>query len=508
MESARPLYIQITLLLVAILFVGKLFTMQVSSDVEGGTVRSFTQYPYRGLFYDRNGELLVTNEPQFDLMVVPYQAMAQEIDPSALCNLLSIDIQDFEERLGKARRYSKTRPSTFFRKLSNTEYAQVQDILVNYPGFYVEARTVRSYPDGVLANILGYTGEIDQVGLNRDTANYYRSGDYIGRAGLEAEYEMDLRGQRGVKKMRISPDGNIVGPYDNGESDTLAMPGQDLVTTIDLELQKYAEFLMDGKVGSVVAIEPATGEILAIVSAPSYDPNLLSGRAFSTNFSEIAQDTLNPLFTRPTQATYPPGSIFKIIQALVALEEGVITPYEQIYCEGNLIGDHAPPGNYNVRRGIILSSNNYFYKVFRRIIYQRKAESTFEDARIGLETWREYVSDFGLGSPMGIDFPSEKEGKIPTLKTYDDMYGVKRWRFSNIYSLSIGQGEMLMTPLQMANLAAIMANKGYFYTPHLIKEIGDTGKPRPEYLVRNETGIDSVHFPPVLEGMAGVVNGT
>ena len=507
MQSSRPIYLQIAVVLLGIVIVVKLFTMQVSGHVDGGTHRAFTQYPYRGLMFDRHGELLVTNEPQYDLMVVPYQVSS--LDTAILESVLGLNKAEIEARLKKAQGYNRTKPSVFFEKLSNEEYAKLQGHLVHLPGFYGQARTVRSYPHNLLANVLGYTGEIDQAGLAAYSAErYYKSGDYIGRSGLEREYEHELRGQRGVKYMQVNPQGVVVGPYREGRLDTLARPGQDLVTTIDLELQKYAEYLMGGKVGSVVAIEPATGEILAMVSSPTYDPNALTGRAFSTNFRTIASDSLKLLFTRPTQATYPPGSIFKIIQALVALEEKVVTPKERIYVEGNLIGDHAPPGFYDMNRGIILSSNNYFYKVFRRIILQKNTGNQFEDSRYGFSRWRDYVSNFGLGDRLGIDLPSEGSGGIPTLSFYDNVYGKGRWRFSNIYSLSIGQGEMLMTPLQMANVAAIMANRGHYYIPHLVKEIGDTGLPRPEYLVRQETGIDSAFYPPVIEGMAGVVNGT
>lgn len=506
MNSYRPIYLQIMIAVVVLAFVGTLFSMQVGTKIEGGTYRRFTQYPYRGLMYDRHGKLLVTNEPQYDLMVIPHRVVSP--DTTLLCELLGINEDSFIERLNNARRYSSTKESSFFDKLSNEEFARIQDQLVHFPGFYVVPRTTRSYPHNLLANVLGYTGEIDRNRLNADSGAYYQSGDYIGISGLESEYEHDLRGQRGVKYLRVNPQGVVVGSFNEGRNDTVSIPGKDLYTTLDLDLQRYAEFLMAGKVGSVVALEPSTGEILAMVSTPSYDPNQLTGRSFSQNFRTISQDTLKPLFTRPTQATYPPGSIFKILQSLVALQEGVIRPYEDIYCEGNLIGDHAPPGNYKLPRAIVLSSNNYFYKVFRRIIQQRTDPNSFIDARHGFSEWRRYVENFGLGDQLGIDIPSEVSGLIPTLDTYDDIYGENRWRFSNIYSLSIGQGEMLMTPLQMANLAAIMANKGFYYIPHLVKGIGESTRPRAEYLVKQETGIDSVHFLPVLEGMEGVVSGT
>ena len=505
MESFRPIYLKLFVVLIAMVFVGRLFSMQVTNSTEGSTVRRFIQYPYRGLIYDREGRLLVTNEPQFDLMVDSRRMQMNDLE--GFCEMLGITPEDYAKRMESLKR-DRYQGSVFFEKLSNLEYAKIQDKLVHYPGFYVEPRTTRKYPHTSLGNTLGYTGEISPARLAADTAKYYVQGDYIGISGLERKYEEHLRGKRGVKYMRIGPHGNVVGDFNGGNSDTLAIAGGDLYTTLDLELQQYAEQLMAGKVGSVVAIEPSTGEILAMVSSPSYDPNQLTGRLFSKNFGAISSDSLKPLFTRPTQATYPPGSIFKIIQSLIALQEGVIRAREQIYCDGTLIGDHARPGNYDVRRGIAVSSNNYFYKVFYRIINQRKDPNPFIDARYGLETWGEYVSNFGLGSPLGIDMPSERGGLIPSLQTYDRVYGEKGWRFSNIYSLSIGQGEMLMTPLQMANLAAIMANRGYYYTPHLVKGVGEDGGPLPEFTVKHETGIDSVHFDPVLDGMAEVVNNT
>jgi penicillin-binding protein 2 len=279
----------------------------------------------------------------------------------------------------------------------------------------------------------------------------------------------------------------------------------DLVSTIDLDIQEYAEKLLDGKVGSLVALEPSTGEVLSIVSAPFYDPNMLSGREFSQNFKILSSDTLVPLFNRPIMAMYPPGSMFKTVQALIALQEGVLNPDELIYSDGTLIGDLAPIGYYDLREGIQYSSNNYFYRVFRRVINHGTDPNPFMDARYGLAKWREYVIKFGLGIPLKIDLPNPKSGYVPSVEYYDRIYGENRWKFSNIYSLSIGQGETLVTPLQMANLASIIANRGFYFSPHIIKSIGDTGKPDSIYAIRNYVGIDSLNFIPVIDGMEQVI---
>jgi penicillin-binding protein 2 len=294
------------------------------------------------------------------------------------------------------------------------------------------------------------------------------------------------------------------GSFKNGQNDTLSVPGLDLVSTVDLDIQQYAEKLLDGKVGSLVALEPSSGEVLSIVSAPFYDPNMLSGREFSKNFKILSSDTLVPLFNRPIMAMYPPGSMFKTVQSLIALQEEVLNPEELIYSDGRLIGDLAPNGYYDLPEAIQYSSNNYFYRVFRRIINRGESPNPYIDARNGLAIWRDYVSRFGLGEALEIDLPNPKSGYVPSVAYYDRIYGENRWKFSNIYSLSIGQGETLVTPLQMANLAAIIANRGFYYIPHIIKSIGDTGSPDSIYMVTQYAGLASVHFSPVIEGMERV----
>jgi len=508
MNESRKIIIRLGVIFVGLVFLIKLFSIQVLSDnymqaAENNILQRIIEYPYRGLVYDRNGQLLVINDPIYDLMVVPMEVEVK--DTTLFCSLFDISKEEFVEKYKEARQYSVIKPSIFIKQISNTEFARIQDKLINFEGFYIYARSVRDYPYQTLANALGYVGEISKNQLDRDTTGYYRMGDYIGISGLESSYENDLRGTRGVKKRMVNVRGVEKGLFKEGRDDTLSVPGEDLMSTIDLEIQLYAEKLLAGKVGSLVAIEPETGEILSIVSSPSYEPSKLSGRVFSENFVKLSQDTLVPLFNRPIMAMYPPGSMFKTLQSLIALQENVVKPDELIYSDGRLIGDLAPNGYYDIKDAITYSSNNYFFKLFRRIINQGDDPNPYLNARYGLEQWRNYVVRFGLGVRLGIDLPNPTSGYVPTLSYYDKIYGKNRWKFSNIYSLSIGQGETLVTPLQMANLAAILANKGYFYTPHIIKSIGQDGLPDPKYLIKNEVGIDTIHFDAVIAGMQEVV---
>ena len=504
----RRFYIRIFIVLISLLFLIKLFSIQVISKsyklaAENNIVQRIIEYPYRGLIYDRHGKLLVVNNPIYDLMIVPREVNVR--DTAKFCELMGIDKKVFIDKYNEAKSYSVIKPSIFLKQLSNVEFARIQDRLIDYSGFYIQARSVRSYPQHCLANALGYIGEISKRQLSADTTDYYRMGDYIGIGGIEQKYEKPLRGERGVKYKMVNVRGVVKGEFDEGRHDTLSVPGENLVSSIDLTLQKYAEKLLDGKVGSLVAIEPSTGEILSIVSSPSYDPNLLTGRKFSSNFQVLQSDTLVPLFNRPIMAMYPPGSMFKTVQSLIAMQEKVITPTELIYCDGSLIGDLAPPGYYDIKEGITYSSNNFFYQVFKRIIEQGKDPSPYIDSRIGLQEWRTYVEKFGLGKTPTIDLPNPKSGFMPGLAYYDKYYGKDRWKFSNIYSLAIGQGETLVTPLQMADLASILANRGYYIDPHIIKSIGNTGLADSAFRVKHWVGIDSVYFRPVIDGMEQVV---
>jgi penicillin-binding protein 2 len=510
MGDKRRYIIQGVFVMVGLIYLIKLFSIQVLDSTyklaaEDNVMRKITEYPFRGLIYDRNQQLLVHNEPVYDLMIVPNEVKMK--DTLRFCQALGIDKVTFEVKMEEAKEYSWVRPSVFMKMLSNKTFARFQDRLIDYPGFYIQSRTLRGYSHNSLANALGYIGEISKQELAKDTTEYYNQGDYIGISGVERFYERQLRGEQGVKYKMVNVRGVEKGAFKGGRYDKPSIPGNNLISTIDLSLQEYGEKLMEGKAGAVVAIEPATGEILSLISAPSYNPEILVGRKFGENFLQLSQDSLTPLFNRAIMSVYPPGSTFKPIQALIALEEGVIKPNENIYCAGNLVGDHAPPGYYNVYNSIQKSSNNYYYIVFRRIINQELSENTFVDSRLGLEKWNDYLRKFGLGAPVGIDIPNEKGGMIPTPEYYNQIYGENRWKWSTINSISIGQGEILISPLQMANYAAIIANRGYYYRPHVIKSIGEDGKPLPKYREKMEVGIDTSHFAPVIEGMRMVVDG-
>ncbi|GJM29347.1 MAG: penicillin-binding protein 2 [Cyclobacteriaceae bacterium] len=508
MTDNRSNIIRVTFILIGTMFIIKLFFIQVLDEnyrlaAENNVMQRLIQYPYRGLVYDRNGELIVYNKPVYDLMVVPREVVME--DNSEFCKHLAITPEEFEEKMEKAQNYSWYKPSIFLKQFSNEGFAAMQDLLVDYPGFYIIPRTVRAYPFKGMANALGYIGEISKYKLERDTTKYYRQGDYVGISGMEAKYEEPLRGKRGVKYRMVNVRGLEKGSFKEGQWDTLPKIGDNLISTIDINLQEYAETLMEGKVGSVIAIEPATGEILSFVSAPSYDPNLLTGRSYSEYYKKLSLDSLKPLYNRPLMAMYRPGSIFKIIQALVALQEGVITENTRLRCNRAIIACHGPHTYENLKGAITKSCNPYFVQVSRKMINQGVTDNTYEDTRIGLDKWRDHVASFGLGSPLGIDLPNEKGGMIPNVAYYDNAYQSKNWKFSNIQSISIGEGENLVVPLQMANFAAIMANRGYYITPHLIKAIGENKEPLAEYQKKNYTTVDSKFFDVGVEAMAEVV---
>ncbi|OEK02525.1 penicillin-binding protein 2 [Roseivirga sp. 4D4] len=507
MLENRRYIIQIFFIFIGLVFLVRLFALQVADDTyrtkaERNILQRIVEYPFRGLIYDRNNELIVYNEPIYDLMVVPRDV--QISDTTEFCKLFDITRDEFDENITRTKRYSRVKPSVFLKKISHEKYAKIQDQLYKFNGFYVNPRTVRKYSKPVLANELGYIGEISQSQLDKDTSGY-RAGDYIGITGLEEYYEPRLRGERGVSYKMVNVQGIDKGSYKGGAIDTVSVPGQNLLTTLDLELQEYAEKLLAGKRGSVVAIEPSTGEILVMASAPSYDPNLLTGKNFGENFDIIKNDTTAPLFNRATMAQYPAGSIFKTVQALIALDEGVTTPTEQIYCDTLSIGDHAPPGYYDVKKGIAKSSNNYFYELMRRVVNREIDPNTYKDSEIGMDRWADGIRRFGFGQPTGIDIPGEENGLVPDASYYDRLYDNKPWKYSNVASLSIGQGELLVTPVQMANVAAIIANRGHYYKPHLVKGFEKDGKVELLQFEKKEPGKGKDYYPVVIDAMASVM---
>jgi penicillin-binding protein 2 len=504
--SNRKFIVAAIFLAIGLIFSVRLFNIQILNDKykldsENNVLRELTDYPARGLIYDRNGELLVYNEAAYDLMIVPKQLKA--IDTNAFCKLFDIEKVDFIEKVIKARAFSSYKPSPFEKEISSKSYANIQEELYKYSGFFVQTRTLRKYPRNNAAHILGYIGEVNQSTL--DENDYYRSGDYIGKSGLEYSYENLLRGQRGVQKILVDVHNRKKGSYLNGLEDTIATTGQTIVSSIDIDLQEYGEKLFQNKKGSIVAIEPSTGEILSLVSAPGYDPNMLVGRAVKKNYPVLSKDTLNPLFNRALMAKYPPGSIFKTVQALIGLEDGVISENTGFSCLKSLVGCHNHPSAGSVSASVKMSCNPYYYQVFKRIIQQRRAKSIFKDSEIGLASWSKKVEQFGFGQRLKTDLPSIKAGNVPDVAFYNRWYGEGRWAFSTIYSLSIGQGEMEVIPLQMANLAAILANRGHYYTPHFLKKIGKTNVLPDEFTIPKKIDVHRKYFDIVVEGMYGVV---
>jgi penicillin-binding protein 2 len=494
-------------LTVGLIFIFRLFYLQVIDDsyivsANRNALRFMTQYPARGLIYDRNQKLLVYNEAVYDLMVIPRQV--KPFDTLELCKLIGITKEELINKLQKAREYSPYAPSVFEKQISKENYGYLQEKLFKYRGFYVQSRTLRKYPLPIAAHTLGYIGEVSPY--ITETDNYYKPGDYIGMSGLEKYYEEVLRGKKGSKIIMVDVFNREKGSFQNGAYDTAAIAGEPLYTTIDADLQEYGEKLMKNKRGSIVAIEPSTGEILAMVSSPSYDPNLLVGRVRSQNYNILLKDPTKPLFDRALMALYPPGSIFKIVQALVALDEGVITENTGFPCDKSLVGCHNHPNATNVKSAIKMSCNPYFYQVFRRIIQHGLSKNRFIDSELGLNLWNEKVTSFGLGQRLGIDIPNVKKGFIPDSRFYDKRYGKHSWAFSTIYSLSIGQGEVGIIPLQMANIAAIFANRGYYYTPHFVKAIGKNTDINPEFKKKHITKVSDKYFNLVAEAMYEVVH--
>ncbi|WP_276367753.1 penicillin-binding protein 2 [Chryseolinea sp. H1M3-3] len=511
MNEGRREIIQIVFVLVGVVFLIKLFFIQVVDSrykqlADSNAIRAEVDYPVRGLIKDRNGKLIVYNTPEFDLNIIHKEV--KSFDSARFCEVFSKTPEELRllfKELKARREYSSVKPTIFLTKLSTLDFAKIQDNIDEFPGFYIQARSTRAYTAKAGANAIGYVSEISKGQLERDKTGIYKQGDYIGQSGIEAYYEEFLRGQRGVRFKLRNVDGVEKGSFKNGAIDTLSIPGQDITTTLDLDLQEYGEYLLNGKAGSIIAIEPSSGEILAMVSGPTYDPNLLTGKNYSSNYVLISNDTNKPLFNRPLMAQYRPGSIFKIAQAMVALQEKVITPETRFRCDRSIINCHGPHSNEDLRGAITHSCNPYFHAALRRMLNKGVSNNPFDDTRIGLEEWNKHIRSFGLGKPLGIDLPNEKGGLVPSPAYYDRAYGGRPWKFSNIYSIAIGEGENLVVPLQMANFAATIANKGYYIIPHLVKAVGETGKPLPKYMEKHYTTIDSSHFRVAADAMQQVV---
>ena len=505
----RSHVVKIIFIVIGALFIGRLAILQIFNPEyrEKGTqqsLRNITQYPARGFIYDRHGKLLVHNEAVYDLMVIP--RMVKNLDTNYFCQCLEITRSDFDERMDKARKYSPYSASIFIKQISKEDYAKFENKMFRFKGFYISQRTLRIYDRPIAAQVLGYVGEVNQADLDRDS--YYKRGDYIGKSGLEKSYEEVLRGIKGKKIMHVDVHNREIGPYQNGRFDSVPVEGCNLYTTIDADLQTYAEELMANKRGCVVAIEPSTGEVLAMVSAPTYDPNLLVGRIRGKNYNMLNSDIAKPMLNRALLGQYPPGSIFKIAQSMVALDLGVITPGTGFACDKSLVGCHNHPSARTVQEAIKMSCNPYYYQVYRRVIQQGKYKNIYKDSQYGLTVWRKYMLRFGFGQKLDIDLPKSgiSTGNIPDTAYYNRWYGRERWAFSTIYSNSIGQGEVTVVPIQMANLAAIVANRGYYITPHMVRFYGDDSVRNEEYMKRHETGVKKEYFEIAANGMYDVVH--
>ncbi|MBE3084727.1 MAG: penicillin-binding protein 2 [Bacteroidetes bacterium] len=502
----RKYVIMALIVLASLCLIIRLFFIQVVKDsyklsADNNVLRYVTQYPARGLIYDRNGKWIVFNQAAYDLMVVP--AQASKIDTTGFCNLLGITGELFRERMKAAINYSKRAPSVFLKQISVEAYARLQEKMFMYPGFYVQPRTLRKYSKPVAAHVLGYVSEVDDGITRKDP--YYKPGDYIGKSGIEEAYEKELRGRRGVKIFLVDVYSRVKGSYADGSKDTLAVQGTNIISGIDLDLQEYGELLMKNKRGSIVAIEPKTGEVLTLVSSPNYDPGLLVGRIRSENFAKLLADTLEPLYNRALMASYPPGSSFKPINGLIALQEQVISPSTLFGCHNGylFLACHSHRSPLILQDAIMMSCNSYFCQAFRKILENPKYPSVSE----AYEKWKGYLNEFGFGNKLGTDFVNELSGFIPAGSYYDKYYGKGKWKALTVISMAIGQGEVGTTPLQMANMTAAIANRGYYYTPHIVKSIGTAGNIDTRFTTKHLISIDSINFEEIIKGMDAAVNG-
>jgi len=480
---------------IVIVFVVQLVRIQAfennyKQSAKNNSIRRKVVYPSRGIIYDRTGKILVYNEVTYDISAVPREL--RRFDTTLLCDVINysiihnkkltqkqFNIDSFRRAFKKnltymlydAQKESMYKPKRIFQKISSMDYVAIQEVIYKFPGFYIDSSTVRKYPLGIASHLLGYVGEVDPNFLKKDTSNYYRSGDDIGISGVEKTYEYYLRGQKGVRHRLVDVYNTEQGDYLNGINDTAATSGMNVVSTIDAELQAYGEELMKNKIGSIVAIEPSTGEILALVTSPTYNPNLLSGRSVKENYPKLLKSDKKPLFNRALMASYPPGSTFKIVNALVGLQEGVITTETSFPCGGGFhigglnIGCHHS-GSVNFTYSIQGSCNSYYCFVYRKILDNRKYKNIQQSYNI----WKDYLNNFGLGVKLKSDLANELAGNVPKSSYFDGIYPFG-WKSLTVISMAFGQGELGVTPFQMANLCACIANRGYYYIPHAVKRI-------------------------------------
>jgi penicillin-binding protein 2 len=502
----RKIVIVTTFIVIGFIYLLRLFYIQIidrsyTLSANNNVLRYVTQFPARGLLYDRHGKLIVYNEAVYDLMVVPRQV--KDLDTVELCRLLDIDKKGFIERMKKAHEYSPFLSSAFEKQISKETYGYIEEKLYRFQGFFVQPRTLRKYPMSIGAHILGYIGEVTQKQIDKDY--YYKQGDYIGISGIERSYEKELRGIKGLKIRMVDVFNRDVGSFENGRYDTAAIMGDDLYTGLDAELQAYGEQLMQNKRGSIVAIEPKTGEILCFLSSPSYDPNLLVGRIRGKNFDILNRDPVKPLLNRAISGTYPPGSTFKMANDMIGLQEGDLTTTTRFSCQGpssspiRCTHNHQTP--LDVYTAIQQSCNPFHWQVFRAIMN----DPDYSTVKDRYDMWRNHLLSMGFGRSLESDLPYEVKGSLPPSSFFDKIYGKGHWNAMTIRSLSIGQGEITVTPLQLVNYATLVANRGWFYPPHIVRAISSEKNKTDFTKKRNVITISPEYIDVVRKGMEEVV---
>ncbi len=502
----RRLFFYTLFILSSSILIISLIKIQLLDDsykmsAENNVIKAVNIYPERGYIYDRNGILLVSNQRAYDLMVIPRQV--KTLDTLNFCQIVGIEKQAFEKKISKAAKYSKHRPSILIKEVSKKTAAQLLEKLYEFPGFYLQERTMRDYPEHSGGNILGYVSQVPDYILKKN--KYYQKNDNYGMKGVENSYEEELRGSRGIKYLIRDVWNQTKGSFENGKYDSLAISGKDLELSIDIQLQKYAEKLMENKKGSIVAIEPGSGEILTLVSSPSYDPNLLVGRSRSKNYNRMYKNKDKPLFDRSISGLYPPGSTFKLLNALIGLQEKVIYPGSSFSCDEGWrfseklkIGCHEHSSPLNLAESIAQSCNAYYCKTFKKIIEK------YPTAEEGYNNWRNHILSFGLGNFLNNDLYTGRKGRVPSVDFYNRQYGKKRWKAPTVISLSIGQDALVASPIQMANMCAAIANRGYYYTPHIVRKINHVPITDSTYTTPKYTSIDEKYFNPIIKGMERV----
>ena len=508
--ESRKYHIYILFGFFFLVYLSRLFYVQViakdffATRAEHDAVDVDIEFPPRGNIYDRNGEVLVQNEIAYDVMITMRDF---KVDTQKFCDLLEIDTAFFNQKIKeikseKNKGYSSYIPQEFISLMKSEKFGGIKERLFNYKGVSVKKRTIRNYPKPIGAHVLGYTNKVSSSDLRKD--NYYIPRDYKGASGLESFYEKELRGQKGVRRYLTNIKGERIASYLEGVLDTVSIAGENLSTTLDANLQEYGEYLMQGKLGAIVAIEPSSGEVLALVNAPTYNPNLLSGGQTGSNYKILEAKEGNVLYQRAIKSRQPPGSIVKTMQSAIALDVGTASKFTAYRCNKKLVGCHNHESPLTLPQSIQNSCNPYYYHLVNRI-FTKGRKGNMAQLRKGMDQWEKYVRSFGFGSPLGIDLHGEKDGNVPDKREYDLIYGRNRWNWRTIYSIAIGQGEFSVTPLQMANLACIMANKGHYYRPHLVTSIGDKKIVFEDSLFKRETLVDSVHFEVVHNGMQAVL---